>query len=243
MSETAHLKDQLRAYFDGIGFERWSAIYGEGKLSPIRRSIRDGHTAMLTHSLRWLRERFPQLPPSAQALDAGCGTGLFSTMLAQHGFQVTAVDIAAQMVAAAAQQVQQQQLHERVHFVVDDLESFSQRNDVPQVYDLVACFDVLVHYPASAFVPLCTSLARMSRNMLLLTYAPYEPLLAALHRVGAYFPKSQRRTEIQMIPEQLVHQTLAAAGMQVQRSIRVSKGFYHVTLLEAWREGQLIPAI
>jgi hypothetical protein len=59
--------------------------------------------------------------------------------------------------------------------------------------------------------------------------------LAMLHHIGGVFPKGQRRTEIQMIPDHIVHKTLAQAGMQTRRSVRVSKGFYHVALLEAGR--------
>ena len=66
-------------------------------------------------------------------------------------------------------------------------------------------------------------------------YAPREPVLAALHWLGGRFPRGERRTDIQMIPEPFVRATLAAAGMQVVRQARVSRGFYHVTLLEARR--------
>ena len=77
------------------------------------------------------------------------------------------------------------------------------------------------------------------RGPLLLTYAPSEPVLAALHWLGGRFPKGERRTDIQMIPARFVGETLAQAGMTVYRQARISRGFYHVTLLEAhpasWR--------
>ncbi|MCB0162064.1 MAG: hypothetical protein KDD83_28200, partial [Caldilineaceae bacterium] len=53
--------------------------------------------------------------------------------------------------------------------------------------------------------------------------------------VGGFFPKSKRRTEIQMIRRDVVVQTLADAGLTVTRTVNISKGFYHVTLLEARR--------
>mgnify|MGYP000269925098 CR=1 FL=1 len=37
-------KSRLLAYFDGQGFERWSAIYGDAEVSRIRRTIRDNTT-------------------------------------------------------------------------------------------------------------------------------------------------------------------------------------------------------
>lgn len=229
MADLSDHKAQLRAYFDGIGFDRWVAIYGQAELSPIRRTIRDGHAMMMAQAEAWLLDRMPLMPAAAQALDAGCGTGLFSVALARRGFAVTAVDIAPQMVNAAAQQARRAGVHERVRCLAGDLESVS------GCYDAVTCLDVLVHYPAPSFTRMCARLAQLSRGALLLTYAPYEPVLAALHWLGGRFPRGHRRTDIQMVSDQLVQQTLEAAGMQVCRSARISKGFYHVTLLEAFR--------
>ncbi len=224
-------KQQLRRYFDGIGFERWAAIYGQGHLSSVRRSIREGHTNMLVQAEAWLDEQ--TFAADARALDAGCGTGLFSTALARRGFAVTAIDIAPQMVNAAVTQAEQADVREHINFVTGDLET------IRGEYDVVACFDVLIHYPQSGFAPMCRRLAQCCQGTLLLTYAPYNQLLAIMHWLGGYFPKSQRRTEIQMMPDSFVAQTLADSGMHVCRSVRVSKGFYHVTLLEARREESL----
>jgi magnesium-protoporphyrin O-methyltransferase len=235
VSEAVQRKDRLRLYFDGIGFERWSAIYGQEQLSPIRRSIRDGHAAMLGQAASWLEERHAGFPNQPMALDAGCGTGLFTIALAKRGFRVTAVDIAPQMVAAAQRFAQKLGIDSEVEFAVGDLETITNVQNAPGAYDVVCCFDVLIHYPQSDFVRLCTQLATLSRNTLLLTYAPFNPMLAAMHRLGRYFPKNHRHTDIQMMPDHVVEQTLAAAGMQIQRRVRVSKGFYHVTLLEATR--------
>ena len=170
------------------------------------------------------------LRPSS-VLDAGCGTGLFTLALARRGFGVTAVDIAPQMVAATLAQARQAGLAERGSGSAGDLEH------VGGSFDAVVCFDVLVHYPQASFAQLLTHLASLTRGPLLLTYAPREPLLAALHWLGGRFPHGQRRTDIQMIPEPFVRATLAAVGMQVTRQARVSRGFYHVTLLEARRSG------
>lgn len=223
-------KARLRTYFDGAGFDRWAAIYGQDNLSSVRRSIRAGHTTMMTQAEAWLQER--SLPPNARALDAGCGTGLFSVVLAKRGFAVTAVDIAPQMVHAAIEQARQAGVDERINFVAGDLESVNGR------YEVVTCFDVLIHYSRPGFAQMCTRLAQLCQDTLLFTYAPYNSLLAAMHWVGGHFPKSERRTDIQMIPDSFVQQTLESAGMAVQRSIRVSNGFYHVTLLEAHPVGR-----
>lgn len=160
-------------------------------------------------------------------LDAGCGTGLFSVALARHGFNVTAIDLAPQMIEAARENARRAGVDDRIKFLADDLEA------IDGSFDAVVCFDVLVHYPRPLFAQLCTHLARSSRGPLLLTYAPHSTLLAALHWIGGKFPHSQRRTEIQMIPERFVKQTLADAGMRVRRTDRISHKFYHVALVEA----------
>lgn len=219
-------KARLRQYFDGIGFERWSAIYGHAELSAIRRSIREGHNAMLQLAESWIAASGPH---SGTALDAGCGTGLFSVALARRGLSVTAADLAPQMTEAAAAAATRAGVAHAVSCQVSDLE------DLSGSYALVACFDVLIHYPPELFAPMLRHLAGLSTDTLLFTYAPSTPLLAALHRAAALFPKNQRRTDIQMIPEPLVRSTLASCGLRLTRSQRVSKGFYHVTLVEAKR--------
>jgi magnesium-protoporphyrin O-methyltransferase len=229
MLDLTQHKAQLQAYFDGIGFERWAAIYGDAQLSRVRRSIRAGHTLMLARAAAWLDEA--NLPTGAHVLDAGCGTGLFSLALARRGLRVTAVDLAPQMIAAAQQQAERAGLAERISFHSGDLEQIDGR------FDAVFCFDVLVHYPQPGFGQLCTRLAQRSRGPLLMTYAPHSSLLAALHWLGGRFPHGQRRTEIQMIPDRQVQQALAEGGMAVRRRARISRGFYHVSLLEARSSG------
>lgn len=221
-------KTQLQNYFDGIGFDRWSAIYGDAALSRVRQTVRSGHAAMLDQAATWLHDH----GTTGRLLDAGCGTGLFSVRMASQGFAVTAVDIAPRMVGATRQAAHQAGVSERVDCHVGDIEGVIAGLDE---FDAVTCFDVLVHYPQAAFVPLCTQLARQCKGPFLFTYAPYRRSLAMLHRIGAFFPKGQRRTEIQMIRESVVVGALAVAGMKIRRSINISQGFYHVTLLEAGR--------
>ncbi len=227
MTEVSDHKSRLLAYFDGLGFERWSAIYGDAEVSRIRRTIRQGHARMLALAEQWICEGAGEAGTGAQVLDAGCGTGLLSVALARRGLRVSAVDISPQMVGAAEQAVRAAGLCDRVDFRVGDIEGLDGR------YDAVACLDVLVHYPAPGFAGICRALAARTRGPMVFTYAPRERLLAALHWLGGRFPSNHRRTEIQMIAPQQVARTLAECGLQVRRTARVSHGFYHVTLVEA----------
>jgi magnesium-protoporphyrin O-methyltransferase len=230
MTDVSRHKQQLREYFDGDGFQRWSAIYGEAEVSRVRRTIRVGHNRMLARAEAWLLEWVSATgrdPHTLNALDAGCGTGVFSTILAQHGFSVTAVDIAPQMTAATAERVRAAGVAQCVTCLTGDIDA------VAGVFDVVACFDVLIHYPQPAFDQLIAHLADCTRGLLLFTYAPYEPLLAAMHWVGGFFPRANRRTEIQMIREADVRRAVGAHGLHVGRIEPIRSGFYHVNLVEA----------
>ncbi|HMO58354.1 MAG TPA: magnesium protoporphyrin IX methyltransferase [Roseiflexaceae bacterium] len=224
MQHISDHKARLRAYFDGPGFARWMAIYGEGELSRVRRTIRRGHSRMLAHVERWLAERMP-LPGTV--LDAGCGTGLLTLTLAQHGHYVTAIDLAPQMAAATQQAVTAAGVAAQVRCLAGDIDQLDGR------FDAVVCLDVLVHYPAVAFSRMLRNLAERSNGPLIFTYAPHEPLLAALHWIGAHFPAASRRTEIQLIRAAQVRSDLAAVGMQISRTADIRSGFYHVTVVEA----------
>jgi magnesium-protoporphyrin O-methyltransferase len=226
MTQLTQHKTRLREYFDGVGFDRWRAIYGDGELSRVRRTIREGHTRMLALAEAWLAEA---LPAPAAVLDAGCGTGLFAVALARRGYAVTAADIAPQMVEATAERALEAEVARGMRFHAGDVEGLE------GVFDAVACFDVLIHYPPESFRAMLTALARKTRGPLLFTYAPYEPLLAALHAAAVLFPRGNRRTDIQMVRESLVCDALAAEGYAVARQEPVRSGFYHVNLVLALR--------
>ncbi|GAB4111620.1 MAG: magnesium protoporphyrin IX methyltransferase [Roseiflexaceae bacterium] len=222
---TVH-KQRLLDYFNGRGFERWQQIYGDAPIAGVRRTIRIGHQQMLDLALAWLAEA---TRPSDLVLDAGCGTGLLTLGMAQRGRRVQAVDLAPQMANATEQALQSAGMARLVNVQVGDLEQ------IVGQYAAVACLDVLIHYPAELFAGMLSHLAARSQGGLIFTYAPYEPLLAALHWLGGRFPQAQRRTDIQMIADREVAQVLAASGYQISRKARISRGFYHVTLVQADR--------
>lgn len=71
------------------------------------------------------------------ALDAGCGLGLFSAALREHGLQVTAFDGRLENVTEARRR------HPKLVFEVHDVEDSS----LPELgqFDLVLCFGLLYH--------------------------------------------------------------------------------------------------
>jgi SAM-dependent methyltransferase len=70
-----------------------------------------------------------------RSVDLGCGSGANAVFLAQHGFRVTAVDLASSAIARARQRAQAANV--AIDFVVDDL---------VQPRRLVGPFDFLVDY-------------------------------------------------------------------------------------------------
>ena len=77
---------------------------------PTTIAVYDASVAAYTERTKDLYER-PQLkafaaalPEGGRVLDLGCGPGLYAAWLAQHGFQVDAIDASGEMVKQAAKQ-------------------------------------------------------------------------------------------------------------------------------------------
>ncbi|MEC9486504.1 MAG: magnesium protoporphyrin IX methyltransferase [Prosthecochloris sp.] len=224
---TKEHQNMLRSYFNGNGFNRWASIYGKDKLSTVRSTVRQGHAVMMDQAFSWLEQL--NLPKGATVLDAGCGTGLFSTRLAEKGYRVKAVDIASQMVDKAREEATAKGVEKQIEFEVNTIE------EVSGTYDAVVCFDVLIHYPAEGFVQAFENLAGLTKNPIIFTYAPYNRILALQHWIGGFFPKKERRTTIQMITNEQMDKAMARSGMEVKNRQKISFGFYHTMLMHAER--------
>jgi len=73
-------------------------------------------------------------------LDLGCGAGWTSLFLAKHGFWVTGIDIAEDMIARANERKDMEQV-DRVRFVAYDYERYGVEGE----YDCALFFDALHH--------------------------------------------------------------------------------------------------
>jgi SAM-dependent methyltransferase len=63
-----------------------------------------------------LAETLPR--PGAKVLDVGAGTGALSLLAAELGFDVTALDLSAEMLARAERKATEREVHDRMRFVV-----------------------------------------------------------------------------------------------------------------------------
>lgn len=91
----------------------WDRMYREG-LPPWETS------APAAELVRILRQ---ELTPRGTALELGCGTGADAVCLAQHGFDVTAVDFSPIALERARHRGRQEDTP--VHFVLDDIYEFA----------------------------------------------------------------------------------------------------------------------
>lgn len=218
-------KEELQSYFNGIGYKRWAAIYGDTEVSSIRKTVRDGHAMMMDQAMAWLKTY--NLPKDARILDAGCGTGLFSIQMAKEGYNMVSMDIAKQMVEKGKEDAVKAGVADKIEFGVSDLES------IEGTYDAIVCFDVLIHYPQKGFKAMCSKLAKMSKGPLIFTYAPYNSFLAFKMWIGEFFPKNDRRMNLQMMKQPFVEESLALGGKKMIKHEKIHHGFYHTALVES----------
>lgn len=121
------------------GYRLWSATYDTPlRLFPIEEP--------LVHAL------FDRLPPSCTVLDAACGTGRHSRVLAARGHRIVGVDLSPEMLAKARQAVPSGAFHEG---------SLAALPLPDRAVDAVVCALALVHVPD--LDPAIRELARVLR--------------------------------------------------------------------------------
>ena len=215
-------KEEVRAYFESTGFERWNRIYSESDdVNKVQRNIRLGHQKTVEAVLAWLQEQGDL--PERSFCDAGCGVGSLALPLAALGAgSVLATDLSEAMVNEARRRALEEGLNsDRLRFAVSDLESLTGR------FDTVICLDVFIHYPQAAAEEMVKHLASLSERRLIVSFAPYTPLLAVLKGIGQLFPGPSKTTRAYQLREEGIVAAAAAAGFQpVQRSLNQAPFYY-----------------
>jgi magnesium-protoporphyrin O-methyltransferase len=215
-------KEEVRAYFESTGFERWNRIYSESDdVNKVQRNIRLGHQKTVDAVLAWLQEQGNLANRSF--CDAGCGVGSLSLPLVGLGAgSVLATDLSEAMVKEAERRATEEGLaSDRLRFAVSDLESLSGR------FDTVICLDVFIHYPQAAAEEMVKHLAGLAEHHLIVSFAPYTPLLAVLKGIGQLFPGPSKTTRAYQLKEAGIVAAAASAGFQpVQRSLNQAPFYY-----------------
>ena len=92
-----------------------------------------------------------------QALDVGCGGGILAESMAQHGAQVTGIDMGEAPLAVA--KLHQLESGVEVEYLRTPAEALAQER--PGQYDVVACMEMLEHVPdPSSTIAACARLVR-----------------------------------------------------------------------------------
>jgi magnesium-protoporphyrin O-methyltransferase len=215
-------KEEVKDYFESTGFERWNRIYSDSEaVNNVQRNIRIGHQKTVDAVLAWLQQQGDL--GNRSFCDAGCGVGSLSIPLAQLGAgSVAASDLSAAMVAEAERRAAEAGIEAgRLSFTSSDLESLEGR------YDTVICLDVFIHYPQAAAEEMVRHLAGLAETRLIVSFAPYTPLLALLKGIGQLFPGPSRTTRAYTLREDGIVAAAAAAGFRpVRRSLNQAPFYF-----------------
>lgn len=93
----------------------------------------------------------------------------------------------------------------------------------------------MIHYPQAKADAMVQHLASLAEERLVISFAPYTPLLALLKRVGELFPGPSKATRAYLHAEADVEAALGAVGWKVVRREMTSTRFYFSRLLELRR--------
>jgi magnesium-protoporphyrin O-methyltransferase len=220
--EKAAEKAEVKGYFETTGFDRWNRIYSESDdVNRVQRNIRIGHQKTVDNVLAWLQEQGNLAGRSF--CDAGCGVGSLSLPLAQLGAgSIAASDLSAAMATEAARRAAEAGIPtSQLSFTASDLESLSGR------YDTVICLDVFIHYPQAPAEDMVRHLASMAEKHLIVSFAPYTPLLALLKGIGQLFPGPSKTTRAYTLKEAGIVAAAAEAGFSpVRRSLNQAPFYF-----------------
>jgi len=225
-------KLEVKGYFETTGFDRWNRIYSDSDdVNRVQRNIRIGHQKTVDNVLAWLQEQGNLEQRSF--CDAGCGVGSLTLPLAQLGASsIAASDLSAAMVQEGERRSADAGIAPgRISFLASDLESLSGR------YDTVICLDVFIHYPQQPAEAMVRHLASMAERHLIVSFAPYTPLLALLKGIGQLFPGPSKTTRAYTLREAGIVKAAEEAGFRpVRRSLNKAP-FYFSRLIAFERQG------
>ena len=119
----------------------------------------------------------------ATALDVGCGGGLLSEALASEGAQVTAIDLAPELVKVA--RLHRLESGVQVDYQLRSVESLAEER--PGSFDVITCMEMLEHVPdPTSIIRACHTLLKPGGQLFLSTLNR-TPAAFALAIVGAEY--------------------------------------------------------
>jgi magnesium-protoporphyrin O-methyltransferase len=224
-------RGEIETYFDRTAVAAWEKLTSTAPVGRIRATVRHGRDLMRGQLLGWLPDDLRGL----RLLDAGCGTGALAVEAARRGAQVLAIDLSPTLVALAKARLPAD-VRAGTGPGCIDFRSGDMLDPVLGHFDHIVAMDSLIHYDADDVTRVLGAWAGRCHGSMAFTFAPRTPLLAAMHRVGKLFPRSDRSPAIVPVGEQLLYRRLgsdpAMQGWQPHATRRVSVGFY---TSQAWQ--------
>ncbi|MEM7089153.1 MAG: magnesium protoporphyrin IX methyltransferase [Pseudomonadota bacterium] len=211
---------RVETYFDRTATRTWARLTSDAPVSRIRQTVREGRDQMRDRLLDGL----PEDLTGRRILDAGCGTGQLTEILALRGAQVVAIDISPALIAIARARLPRA-LSAHVDFHAGDM-----LREPNGPFDHVFAMDSLIYYDADH---IHTAVERFAGHgaTVRFTVAPRTPLLAMMWYTGKVFPKGDRSPT--MVPHNTRTLTRRLDGFSTVRDLgRVNCGFYISHALE-----------
>ena len=229
MAQQAYLqrRGQIEDYFDRTALKAWEQLTSTAPVGRIRATVRAGRERMRSQLLDWL-------PPDlhgARILDAGCGTGALALEAARRGAEVVAIDLSPALVDVARRRMAElgDSAADRIEWHSGDMLDAALGH-----FDHVVAMDSLIHYDEADMVRALACWAPRTRHSMLITFAPRNPMLAAMRAMGRLFPRGNRAPWIEPVAEKSLRRHIAAGVPQwaAGRTQRVASGFYTSQALE-----------
>ena len=227
LDDTQAEKQEVKGYFETTGFERWNRIYSDtDDVNKVQRNIRIGHQKTVDEVLSWIKESGEL--GEVSFCDAGCGVGSLSLPLAEMGAgSIDASDISEAMAHEAQRRAEESGLNMgKLNFFASDLESLSGS------FHTVCCLDVFIHYPQPAAEEMVRHLCSLTEQRLIVSFAPYTPLLALLKGIGQLFPGPSKTTRAYTLKETGIVQAAESCGFKLVRRSLNKAPFYFSRLVE-----------
>jgi len=128
--------------------------------------------------------------PIGHALDLGCGTGTNAIYVAQHGFEVTGIDISRRAISLAKRKIRSAQLTDRVRLERGDvtlLRRWALGHSIDFAYD-IGCFHNLDAEARQRYVAALTAVLKPGSFYMLYAFEPQADRRGvALDEIAALF--------------------------------------------------------
>ena len=220
-------KNEVKDYFNGTGFDRWNRIYSKSDdVNTVQKNIRKGHQKTVDDVIQWVN-KYPEFS-KASFCDAGCGVGSLTIPLLNLGVKdIQVTDISASMIEETKLRIKNSGLSsKKIKFKVSDLEQLSGS------FDFVICLDVFIHYPQSVAEEMVKHLCDLSKEKLIVSFAPYTPFLAILKNIGKMFPGPSKTTRAYTLKEDGIISAAKEKGFGVVQKKLNQAPFYFSKLIE-----------